>query len=282
MRTRQLVLAATVAGLTLAVSATLTPTSALAYTPPRVDHVTHAVAISANTKAPTKAGSANWKLVYVDNFTKALNQRTAWSVYNTKTQPAGQLAHFAPSHVTESDGELHLIGSVDKKAAPDGRVVTGGLGLWERPQLYGAYTMLVRMDACTSVKYAWLLWPYNNVWPKDGEIDFGEDEGGNRAVTTASLNYAAANGSRATLPQDVAAPKKNFTGWHLIGVRWTPKSVSYYMDGQQWGKTKTTHIPKTPMVFVAQTQGVQAPGHVTLKGQCNADIGWVAQYKYVG
>ena len=83
---------------------------------------------------------------------------------------------------------LTINASRDASVAPSGQIVSAGLGLWKLPpQTYGKWEMLVRMDACPQVKYAWLLWPYSNSWPNDGEIDFAEDEGGSRSSTVASV-----------------------------------------------------------------------------------------------
>jgi len=277
MRVRRLAVTSAVVGLTLGVAAVLAPDASAI----RVDRVVHAAKVTAHTRMPRK-NSKNWKIVYATQFTGKLNTRTAWSVYTRPGSSNPGTAWFSAKHVTVSHGQLHIKGYVDRAVKADGRVVTGGLGLWKRPERYGRYTMLVRMDACADVKYAWLLWPYDNKWPSGGEIDFAEDEGGNRRLTTASVNYAGAGGRVATLPQDYAAPKRPFSGWHVIGVDWTPHSIAYRIDGQYWGSVKHTHIPRTPMVFVLQTEGKARPGHVTLHGQCNADIGWVVQYKYRG
>jgi hypothetical protein len=245
-------------------------------------YVTHTAVdkkINANTPVPTNS-SKHWKLAFTDSFTNGLKPN-AWDVYNTPGSSNTSTADFAASHVTTSGGQLHIKGTVDKKVSPDGRVVTGGLGLWQRPQLYGNYSVLVRIKACTDVKYAFMLWPYSNKWPQDGEIDFAEDEGGNRTLSTASLNYAASNGSRLTAPQDYVSPANKLSGWHVLGVEWTPTSVAYKIDNRMFGKVHTTHVPKTPMVLVLQTEGMVSGSKVSLPGgSCNADVAWVAQWKY--
>jgi beta-glucanase (GH16 family) len=82
---------------------------------------------------------------------------------------------------------------------------------------------------------AWLLWPYSGKWPDDGEIDLAEDEGGDRAETTASLLFKNPAGQPDGLPQDRISPALDFSNWHTIGVEWTPTSVRYTLDGAYWG-----------------------------------------------
>jgi len=254
---------------------------ALAYAVPgRSYPVARKYVASLAMQAPAYS-SRHWKLVYKDSFHKQLNTSSAWMVYNVGGSSNTGTEWFSNKQVTVSGGQLHIKGYVDRSVMPDGRIVTGGLGLWYRPMTYGKYEMMVRMQACTDVKYAWMLWPYSNRWPQDGEIDFAEDEGGNRKLTTASLSYAGSSGQRLTAPQDYATPAGGMSAWHVVGVEWTPTSVRYTMDGAHWGATKTTHIPRKPMVLVLQTEGMARPGHVQLPGgSCNADVAWVDQWAY--
>jgi beta-glucanase (GH16 family) len=256
----------------LIVAATTTP-SALGVSSARAR-------ITASTLMPS-GNLAHWKLVYADDFLHSLNTTSAWSVYRKAPGSNPTTAWYARNHVRVSHGQLNIKGYVDRKAKRDGRVVTGGLGLWKLPQRYGKYEMLVRMDRCTDVKYAWMLWPFNDQWPRGGEIDFAEDEGGSRAVTTATTLYAGRQNQPKRLPQDYGRPAGGLSRWHTIGVVWTPTSIRYTMDGHYWGRPKTTHLPRGPMVLVLQTEGKVRPAQVSLKGgSCNAHVGWVVQYAY--
>jgi hypothetical protein len=237
--------------------------------------------VSASTAMPV-GDLPGWKQVYADDFSgSTLDTYKAWSVYNGGAPGSNPTTGWwMASHAVVSNGMLNLRGYVDKAASPDGRVVTAGLGLWKLPaQTYGKYEILARIDKCAEVKYAWLLWPYSGKWPDDGEIDFAEDEGGDRTKTTASLLFKNALGQADALPKDYDYPTPDLSGWHRIGVEWTPTSVRYTMDGQYWGQPKTTHIPTTPMTLVLQTEGKYAPSAVTLgSSSCDAQIGWVTQY----
>jgi Glycosyl hydrolases family 16 len=235
---------------------------------------------TASTAMPSR-NLSHWKIRYADDFRHSLDTRNAWAVYTKPGSSNPTTAWYARDHVRVSHGQLNIRGYVDRHAQPDGRVVTGGLGLWHLPQRYGKYEMLVRMDKCRDVKYAWMLWPYNNKWPSGGEVDFAEDEGGSRAVTTATTLYAGPKDQPRHLPQDYNRPAGGLSSWHVIGVVWTPTSIRYTMDGHYWGKPKTSHLPHGRMVLVMQTEGKVRPAKVDLNGSsCNAHIGWVVQYAY--
>jgi beta-glucanase (GH16 family) len=237
--------------------------------------------VGANTPMPT-GDLANWHQVYADDFTgSTLNTWSAWSTYQNGPVPSNpDTAYWSPSHAKVGNGMLTIVGSRDPAVSPDGRIVTEGLGLWKLPaQTYGKYEALVRMDSCSAVKYAWLLWPSWGGWPNTGEIDFAEDEGGSRTGTVASVLYGNPDGSAATLPQNRLTPSRPMSDWHVVGVEWTPGSVRYTLDGALWGTVQSSHVPSGPMTFVLQTESKLYPGQVPATfGSCNAQVGWVVQY----
>ncbi len=257
-------------------------------TPPAPLAVPPATTTLANTAGVASSGASTaipagnlpgWRLVYADDFNAPLDTVNAWTTYHTPGLSNTSTAWYSPTHLVISGGNLNIQGYVDTAAAADGRVVTDGLGLYKIPQQYGKWEVLARMDSCPDVKYVWMLWPPTSKWPDDGEVDFAEDEGGNRATTTATVIYAGAGDQRAQLSQDTLSPTPNFSAWHVIGLEWTPTSIRYTLDGQYWGSVKSSHLPQNPMALVLQTEGKVAPNQVTLGGgSCNAQIGWVVQY----
>ncbi|UQX87869.1 glycoside hydrolase family 16 protein [Jatrophihabitans telluris] len=235
------------------------------------------------TRAAMPTGNLpGWTQVYADDFSGTALNRKAWSVYDRWAPGSNpNTGWWMADHAIVANSVLTLKGSVDRAANPQGRVVTAGLGLWMLPrQTYGKYEILARIDKCPDVKYAWLLWPYSGKWPDDGEIDFAEDEGGSRSTTTAALLFKNSAGHADALAKDRVSPAVDFSGWHRIGVEWTPTSVRYTLDGSYWGQAKTTQVPQKPMTLVLQTEGKLAPGAVTIgSGSCNAQVDWVVQYK---
>jgi hypothetical protein len=224
---------------------------------------------------------AHWRQVYADDFTGRSLNPAAWSRYQDGIVPSNpSTAYWSPSHAQVSHGMLTIKGARDPGVATNGQIVTEGLGLWNLPeQTYGKYEMLVRMDKCTAVKYAWLLWPTVGTWPAAGEIDFAEDEGGPRGQTTGSVLYRGAGGAAATLPQNRVSPARPLSDWHVVGVEWTRGQVRYTLDGHVWGVVNSSHVPGGPMTLVLQTESKLAPGQVpSTFNSCNAQVGWVVQY----
>jgi len=144
-----------------------------------------------------------------------------------------------------SNGELVISGYRDP--ADGGKFATGGVcsspGL---VQTYGKYLVRFRFDAGTGVAHAILLWPAGKSWPP--EVDFSEDNGGNKQTDEATLHYGAANTKIHSL---VAV---DLTKWHTLGVEWTPGKLVYTLDGSNWATVTSADVPSVPMVLDIQTQ----------------------------
>jgi hypothetical protein len=245
--------------------------------------VRHTASAGINAHTPLPTGNlGHWRRVFGDNFNgSSLNTKSAWSEYANGSVPSNpSTAYWSPSHVKVGNGQMTIVGARDAAVAAHGRIVTEGLGLWKLPeQTYGKWEVLVRMDRCASVKYAWLLWPTVGSWPAAGEIDFPEDEGGSRAQTVGSVLYKGASGKAATLRQDHLTPARPMSGWHVVGVEWTPGLVRYTIDGKVWGSVHSSHVPSGPMTFVMQTESKAAAASLPNSfSPCNAQVGWVVQY----
>jgi len=217
--------------------------------------------------------------VYADDFTGSRLNTSAWTQYTGAAPSNSATAFWSPSHVNVANGTLTIAGSVDRTADPAGRIVTDGIGLWHLPgQTYGKWEVLVRVDQCPQVKYAWMLWPSSNSWPAGGEVDFAEDHGGDRSGTLGSVIYAGAGGQAATLPQNHLTPSTSLSNWHVVGVEWTPGQIRYTVDGAVWASVTSAHVPTNPMTLVLQTESLAGAGSVPAGFGCNAQLGWVVQY----
>jgi len=86
-----------------------------------------------------------------------------------------------------------------------------------------------------------LLWPADNQWPP--EIDFNES-GGSLNSSSSTIHFSAVN------EIDQRSILISMSQWHTWGVIWTPKSVSYVVDGQVWGTITTpSEISRIPMTL---------------------------------
>ena len=189
-------------------------------------------------------------------------------------QPGGNPAGWwMPSHTTESNRLLTLDGYTD-----GGKNASGGAAAWGATQLtYGKYEVRFRADAGDGYGYTFLLWPATGTWPSAGEIDFGEDGGGNRQSTTATLHYGANNSQ---IARTVSA---DFTQWHTLGVEWTPGKLVYTLDGQPWGTVTGSSVPSGPMFLAVQEAALACSQWTTCvdsstPAHTRIQIDWVVAY----
>jgi beta-glucanase (GH16 family) len=180
------------------------------------------------------------------------------------------------NHVAVQGGQLVIRGYQEK-----GRWVTGGLRVTSAADgtPYGRYLVRFRIDKARGIEYVLLLWPDSERWPADGEVDFAEDEGGNRLASTASLVTAGA-------PIQRRLAKDNGQ-WHVMGVDWTPKSLVYTIDGVEWGRVSSPLVPTSAHHLAIQTQAEPCGRSwgpcpdATTPAEVDLQVDWVAIYRPV-
>jgi beta-glucanase (GH16 family) len=217
----------------------------------------------------------SWNLAFSDDFTGSALNTSAWGAYSG--QPGGDPGGWwDPSHVVVHNGILDL--QTYRDPAFGNRWVSGGVSSAPAlTQRYGKYLVRFRVDKGDGVASVLLLWPSDGSWPP--EIDFGEDGGGDRSLSTATIHYGANDSQQA---QSVSA---DFSQWHTMGVEWTAGLLKFTLDGAVWATMATSHVPSIPMELDAQAQAgtcgdtwnpcpdATTPAHVNLQ------IDWVAAYR---
>jgi hypothetical protein len=221
-----------------------------------------------------------WTQVFADNFTSSTD--ACWGKYSADPIPSSPTAAWDPSRVSIGGGMAVLNSSYDP-----------ALGLWASGgmssapclnQAYGKYEVRFRMDKADGVKYAILLWPTSGVWPCGGEIDFGEDGGGNRSSTTLTDIYCDSAGAEQKLPQIHLSA--DFSQWQTLGVEWTPGKLVWTLNGQDVGEIDGSHVPSGPMQMDIQTESNTnctlswySCMDSTTPANVNLDVDWVVAYK---
>ena len=185
-----------------------------------------------------------WRRVFSDDFNGTQLDPKKWGKYSG--EPGGDPGGWwDPSHVVVANGMVSLLNYKDPRFG--GRWVSGGMSsAVALHQEYGKYAIRFRVDAGQGIAYAILLWPSNNTWPP--EIDFAEDGGGARQLSTATVHFNPGD------DQLQRAVRADFTKWHTMGVEWTPDSLRYTIDGEVWATVKGPFVPKMKMELDAQTQ----------------------------
>lgn len=185
-----------------------------------------------------------WHQVFADDFSGTTLNTSLWRVYSG--QPGGDPGGwFDPNHVSVSNGLLTISGYQD--AADGGKWATGGIS--SSPgliQTYGKYLVRLRFEKGVGISHMILLWPADNGWPP--EVDFSEDNAGNRQTDYSTLHWGADNSQL----QNVLAI--DLTKWHTFGVEWKPGSLVYTVDGHVWATSSGSQVPSVPMVMDIQTQ----------------------------
>jgi beta-glucanase (GH16 family) len=218
-----------------------------------------------------------WKLVFRDDFNGPLDEHS-WGAY--EGQPGGDPGGWwDPSHVVTRDGRLRL--ETYRDARFGNRWVSGGLSSSHAvKQKYGRYDVRFRMDRGVGVAGVLLLWPVRDAWPP--EIDFAETGGMRdaRDEMSATLHYGADD------HQVQRSVRADFTRWHTMGVRWTPRKLEYTLDGRIWATVRHPRVPAERMEFAMQTQAgtcgdhwAPCPDRTTPKNVV-MEVDWVRVYAY--
>jgi hypothetical protein len=260
----------------LALKATSTATAVH----PRVSiqRILHAKPAGPSGLAMPKVNLPHWRIKSAQDFT-GTTLPAGWGSY--EGQPGGEPnGYWKHSHTTVGKGVMTLAGYRDGTKFVTGGVMAYGANVGQ--QTYGKYLIRFRMDKGHGVKYAALLWPKSERWPIDGEIDFAEDGGGDRARTTGTLHYGASNS------QIQKSLSGDFSKWNTLGVEWTPNKLVYTLNGRPWATVTGSMVPRTAMNLAIQTQagtcgawaGASCPNSTT-PARVNMQIDWAVTYSYV-
>jgi beta-glucanase (GH16 family) len=219
-----------------------------------------------------------WHQTFTEDFNGG-DLAKRWYSYNG--QPGGDPGGwFMSSHVSERDGSLVINGSLEN--TPNGRLyATGGISNAKSfSQTYGKFEARFRMDDGWGINYALLLWPTDNSWPP--ELNFAEDLGEGRQVTTATVHWGGPGAAHQFDPQFLYG--YNFTDWHTVGVEWTPNGATVQIDGRNWHTFPASEVPRVPMSMALQTQAWVCGGSFSTcpdgrtPANVNLQVDWVVAY----
>jgi Glycosyl hydrolases family 16 len=178
---------------------------------------------------------------YVDDFTKPLSSQQ-WFYF--RGVPQGDASgRFDPEHVVVNHGELKIGTWRDPRF--DDNWVSGGAGLYGEPMLYGAYFIRSRVTK-PGPDTTELLWPQNDQWPPEIDID---ESGKSSNSQSWFVHYENAQ------DQVFGTTTIDIVHWHTWGVIWTPTSITFTVDGREWGQvTDPSEIPTLSMTLDLQSE----------------------------
>lgn len=222
-----------------------------------------------------------WSLVYSQDFNGS-NLPPNWRAYSG-TPGSDPFGYWDPANVTVSNGELHL--GVRANDDPERRNTysTGGVDFYGNPQVFGMYLARIKGDYEPKLQISdiALLWPSgdHSIWPP--EIDFFEDAGGDRSNFTATLHPGPNGNNCCVIPENLT---NSASQWHTYGVKWTPTTITFTLDGKQWGKViykdrlaPPAHWPSIAMDLAMQSQNL-GPAQPTAPIE-PMTVDWVVEYK---
>jgi len=189
-----------------------------------------------------------------------------WGRFNGFPQGDKQ-SRWLPSHVVVSNGVVRLIASRD--AALGGEWVTGGISQFSVGRTYGAYFIRSHVTGPGPDQNE-MLWPVAHVWPP--EVDFNE-----MGNSTTSTSWTVHFGHGSTFVQNTQ--RFNMQRWHTWGLIWTPRVMTFTVDGKSWGSlTRWAAIPHQQMMMDIQQQVWCQPRLACPTRASAMVIDWVEEY----
>lgn len=215
-----------------------------------------------------------WKQTFTENFLTDQKPGAFPGVYARQWMSydgfADTFGHgvYSQNIISAHDGYLDLyLHTADGQ--PRGAAPVPLIGGRWGGQKYGRFSVRMKSDPLDGYGAGILLWSDTNTW-SDGEIDFPEG----RLTGTAN----AANHCLDDPPKNcfLLSTMAKFSDWHTYTIDWTPKLLSYEIDGVTVGST-VTNIPSKSMHWVMQqgTNGIPTQataGHLL--------IDWATIYAY--
>lgn len=216
---------------------------------------------------PLPSSLPGYRRVYTQDFS-GTRLPPGWTAF-TGVPGGDPEAHFVVRNVRVGGGMLRLV------TTPAGyrHWHAGGLCQCARPMRFGAFFVRSRITGAGPNEVE-LLWPANNQWPP--EIDFNES-GSRWAATSGTVHFGPPTAEHFIQQNYYPIDLKR---WHTWGVVWTPTSVTYTVDGYQWGTTLRTPgtIPQLPMTLDLQQRPQCPPGAGCPNQNQSMLVDWVAEF----
>jgi beta-glucanase (GH16 family) len=210
------------------------------------------------TPAPSKLGPpAGWQLTFSSDFTGTSLDTSAYGTCYpwapsgcTNFGNSGEKEWYQPSQDQVNGGQLHLVAELTptvghtKGGYPKDYMCRSGM-VTTYPSFhftYGYIQVTARIPYGKGLWSAFWLGAYNEQWPP--EVDMLEHWGD----AETSKAYLHPVGSP-VLGGPFSAPGIN-KGWHTFALSWTPKKLTWIVDGRQVQSSKFG-VPQQPMYFIA-------------------------------
>src|ERR1019366_55704 len=214
---------------------------------------------------PARIAVRGYTLAYCSDFTGS-SLPWGWDKFSgvPKGDPSG---YFEPRHVHVRNGILEVDTSKDPG---HGNVwATGGVCHCGAHRTYGAFFVRSRSIGVGPDNVE-LLWPVAHVWTP--AIDFTESSQ-LPFSSTWTVHYGPGDQRR------YRTAWINLLGWHTWGVYWTPRSLTFTVDGFVWGTVKTTAaVPAGAMTLDIQSQTYCGLAPECPTAPASLQVDWVEEF----
>lgn len=184
-----------------------------------------------SASATSSADSANYKLVWADEFDGNAVDTTAWN-FETGGHGWGnhEQEYYQPANATVSDGNLIITGKeedVQNSHYTSSRMTTKG----KHEFLYGKIEARIKIPVGQGFWPAfWMLGANIDTidWPACGEVDIMEH------INTDSLLYGTLHWDNNGHVQNGDTLIYTPSDYHVYAVEWDSASIQWYLDGKQF------------------------------------------------
>ncbi|MDH3294009.1 MAG: glycoside hydrolase family 16 protein, partial [Acidimicrobiia bacterium] len=234
--------------------------------------------------------------VYHENFAAGDVDPIDWLVYHGQGHEGwGWRRRSAVAVVADDDaagGHVLELTAEMGSGADAGSVVSGGLKLRDRSLTYGRVSFRARVDPDPDQATAGVvhLWPADDNWPENGEINIlsTRDNRDTRTPVRSDLHWLDEEGyGQVGVDHGTSAGPTSATGWHVYTLYWTPTVVSVAVDGGDPVviSTNAVHIPDGPLDLAIQLDASDRPDlpgiQPQLSGRVRMQVDWIRIERFV-
>lgn len=252
-----------------------------------------AVAVSASEAAAASPSGepmpsrdlAGWRQIFAEDFKTdaaagefpGAHYGANWDIYQDGWWDVTHRSRHSRSILSIDGGILNWDFHADAEgvplnAVPQPRLNGPGTDPY-RGITYGRFSVRLRtIKPANGYGAVFLIWPDNDNWPNEGEINFPGGE------LNMPIEYTII---RADPVLEVFGHRsdKDFTQWHTATFEWRPGSVKFFVDGEYLGE-ETDRVPSTPMHWLLQTGTIEAQPAPDPTVTGNLQVDWAAAWAY--
>lgn len=236
---------------------------------------------------PRISRSADWKLVFADNFNGPAVDDRIWNVERTTPDnPGYEREDYSDDadHVQIVNGVLNLRATLQ----PNGRYLTGMIqSRHKQAWRYGRFEARIRIPRGKgTAPQFWMMPDVDKFepWPQCGEIDIFETIGSHPYTVEGTLHAPEWRLDRDHGLYRATTPLAD--AFHTYGVEWGPDGFTWYFDDQPFNRNTqpyTRPFPFNRQFFLILSLGIGGPWpgepDATTKWPLAMEVDWVRVYQ---